>query len=145
MKPANTPRTPTTALVRFDEVEGPPSKYLVDHDRLFILCAVVQSSYCYFWDVQMDWGLLSRDPRARFGYRLREPLLVTQRKSTYLALCLFNFSLRCAPTARMHYTRALHACIAALTPAARAAALPCFRQRCPARPSCAPGARPGHP
>ena len=32
----NTPRTPTTALVRFDEVEGPPSKYLVDHDRLFI-------------------------------------------------------------------------------------------------------------
>ena len=36
MKPANTPRTPTTALVRFDEVEGPPSKYLVDHDRLFI-------------------------------------------------------------------------------------------------------------
>ena len=30
------PRTPTTALVRFDEVEGPPSKYLVDHDRLFI-------------------------------------------------------------------------------------------------------------
>ena len=36
VKPANTPRTPTTALVRFDEVEGPPSKYLVDHDRLFI-------------------------------------------------------------------------------------------------------------
>ena len=33
---ANTSRTPTTALVRFDEVEGPPSKYLVDHDRLFI-------------------------------------------------------------------------------------------------------------
>ena len=36
VKIANTPRMPTTALVRFTEVEPPPSKYLVDHDRLFI-------------------------------------------------------------------------------------------------------------
>ena len=27
------------------------------HDQLFILCAVVQSSYCFVWDVLMDWGL----------------------------------------------------------------------------------------
>ena len=54
----------------------------------------MQSSYCYFWDVQMDWGLLVPDARAPFGYRLREPLLVTQRKRTYLALCVFNFLLR---------------------------------------------------
>ena len=36
VKIANKPHTPTTALVRFPEVEGPPSQYLVDHDRLFI-------------------------------------------------------------------------------------------------------------
>ena len=66
------------------------------HDRIFVVCAIIQSSYCYYWDVQMDWGLLKRDPRARYGYRMREPLLVTPRKSTYLALCLFNFTLRCA-------------------------------------------------
>ena len=32
----NTRRMFAELGVRFDEVEGPPSKYLVDHDRLFI-------------------------------------------------------------------------------------------------------------
>jgi len=64
------------------------------HDRLFILCALVQSSYCYFWDVQMDWGLLVPDSSSALGYRLREPLLVTRRKWVYVLLCVFNFGLR---------------------------------------------------
>ena len=42
----------------------------------------------------MDWGLLVADARAPFGYRLREPLLVTRRKWVYAALCVFNFGLR---------------------------------------------------
>ena len=48
------------------------------HDRLFALAAIVQSSYCFFWDVQMDWGLLRRDARAPFGWSMREPLLITE-------------------------------------------------------------------
>jgi len=64
------------------------------HDRLFIMCAIIQSSYCYFWDVQMDWGLLSADRKAPFGYRMREPLLVTRNKWVYGLLCVFNFLLR---------------------------------------------------
>lgn len=64
------------------------------HDRFFIVAACVQSSYCYFWDVQMDWGLLRRDPKARLGWSLREQLLVTQNKGWYAALCAFNFVLR---------------------------------------------------
>ena len=64
------------------------------HDRLFILCAVVQSSYCYFWDVQMDWGLFVADRTATCGYRLREPLLVTRKRWVYALICVFNFGLR---------------------------------------------------
>ena len=42
----------------------------------------------------MDWGLLVPDKRSPFGYRLREPLLVTKRKGMYVLLCIFNFLLR---------------------------------------------------
>jgi hypothetical protein len=45
------------------------------HDRYFMLAACVQSSYCFFWDVQMDWGLLRRDPRSPFGWSMREQLV----------------------------------------------------------------------
>ena len=64
------------------------------HDRLFALAAIVQSSYCFFWDVQMDWGLLRRDARAPFGWSMREPLLITKKKWVYFVLCAFNLSLR---------------------------------------------------
>ena len=72
------------------------------HDRLFVLCALIQSSYCYFWDVQMDWGLLVPDKRSPFGYRLREPLLVTKRKGMYVLLCIFNFN-RSSVSKKYHY------------------------------------------
>jgi hypothetical protein len=29
------------------------------HDQLFLAAAVIQSSYCFIWDVLMDWGLPS--------------------------------------------------------------------------------------
>lgn len=64
------------------------------HDRAFILAAIVQSSYCFFWDVQMDWGLFVRDARSATGWRLREPLLITQRKWVHYLLCVFNLLLR---------------------------------------------------
>ena len=64
------------------------------HDRLFVLAAIVQSSYCFFWDVQMDWGLLRRNPRARFGWSLRNELLIAPSPIMYLTLCIFNFALR---------------------------------------------------
>jgi len=80
-----------------------PSPY---HDRLFVAAAVVQSTYCLIWDVQMDWGLLKRDKqiyhandlrrdqRSPCGVSLREPLLVTQRQWVYGALIGFDFCLR---------------------------------------------------
>ena len=49
-----------------------PSDY---HTQCFVLAALVQSSYCFFWDVQMDWGLLRRDPRSPFGWSMREQLV----------------------------------------------------------------------
>ena len=68
-----------------------PSRH---HDRYFVLAAIVQSSYCFFWDVQMDWGLLRRDPRAPFGWSMREQLLITPNKAVYGMLCVFNLCLR---------------------------------------------------
>ena len=56
---------------------------------------ICDQSYCYFWDVQMDWGLLVPDASSAFGYRLRETRLVTSKKWVYAALCIFNFCLRC--------------------------------------------------
>ena len=68
-----------------------PSRH---HDMLFVLAACVQSSYCFFWDVQMDWGLLRRDPHAPLGWSLREQLLITRSKGVYALLCAFNLLLR---------------------------------------------------
>ena len=64
------------------------------HDHLFMLCAIMQSSYCYFWDVQMDWGLLRRDPRTALGWSMRDQLLITPRKWVYLLVCTVNLCLR---------------------------------------------------
>ena len=64
------------------------------HDHLFVLAAVIQSGYCFFWDVQMDWGLLRRDPRSAFGWSLRQELLISPSKAMYFWLCVFNLALR---------------------------------------------------
>ena len=64
------------------------------HDKLFVLCAIIQSGYCFIWDVQMDWGLLKRNPRSPFGWSLRSELLITKSKPLYLLLCIFNLGLR---------------------------------------------------
>ena len=64
------------------------------HDKLFVICAIIQSSYCFFWDVQMDWGLLRRDRRALFGWSMRQELLIKHSKLMYVALCVFNLGLR---------------------------------------------------
>jgi len=66
------------------------------NDRLFVLAALVQSCYCFIWDIHMDWGLFERKQRSRCSVGLREPLLVTQRQSVYVALCIFNLLLRFA-------------------------------------------------
>jgi len=66
----------------------------VRHERYFMLAACIQSSYCFFWDVQMDWGLLKRNPRAPLGWAMRAELLITSRKWVYAALCVFNLGLR---------------------------------------------------
>ena len=42
----------------------------------------------------MDWGLLRRDPRAPFGWSMREQLLITPNKAVYGMLCVFNLCLR---------------------------------------------------
>ena len=64
------------------------------YDVLFVLAAVVQSSFTFVWDVLMDWGLPRRDSAAPCGVGMREVLLVTPRKSSYLLLCAFNLVLR---------------------------------------------------
>jgi len=77
------------------------------HDQCFVAAAVVQSTYCFIWDVHMDWGLFwlaeLRGDSAE-GYaccggkpvvaRIREPLLISQSVLAHLALCAFNLALR---------------------------------------------------
>ena len=72
------------------------------HDHLFVLAAVAQSSYCFVWDVLMDWGLPERGRPGGgggggggvCGWRMRGELLVTRDKALYLVLCAFNLVLR---------------------------------------------------
>lgn len=67
------------------------------HDHLFILAAITQSTYCFMWDVLMDWGLpcrARRDDEGLCGLRMRTPLVVSRSKALYLCLCAFNFGLR---------------------------------------------------
>ena len=67
------------------------------HDQLFILAAITQSTYCFMWDVLMDWGLpcrARRDDEGLCGLRMRTPLVVSRSKALYLCLCAFNFGLR---------------------------------------------------
>jgi len=76
----------------------------LQHDRLFIAAATIQSSYTFVWDLLMDWGL----PRCatathggaamRCNLRLREQLIVSPHKHVYLVLCSCNFLLRFAWT-----------------------------------------------
>ena len=39
-----------------------PSQF---HDQCFIVAAIVQSSYCFIWDVHMDWGLFRNEGQPR--------------------------------------------------------------------------------
>ena len=67
------------------------------HDQLFVLAAITQSTYCFVWDVLMDWGLpcrARRDDEGLCGMRMRTPLVVSRSKALYLCLCAFNFGLR---------------------------------------------------
>ena len=79
------------------------------HDQLFVLCAIVQSTYCFIWDVHMDWGLfqqvgLARRPFSGSGYAccgqkpvlcaLRDPILILQSTAAHVGLCLFDLGLR---------------------------------------------------
>jgi len=79
------------------------------HDQCFIAAAILQSSYCFIWDVHMDWGLFrhanlfGRAPHesgtAACGgkpsvCRMREPLLVTSSQAVYVLLCVFDLVLR---------------------------------------------------
>jgi len=66
------------------------------HDRYFAVAALIQSTYCFIWDVHMDWGLLRRDRRSACGVSLRQPLLVTRHKWVYGGLCMVNLMLRFA-------------------------------------------------
>lgn len=63
--------------------------------RLFVLAAIVNSSYTFVWDVLMDWGMLQWDKeRACWRLSLREQMIVSPRKALYALLALFNFALR---------------------------------------------------
>jgi len=79
------------------------------HDQCFIAAAVVQSTYCFIWDVHMDWGLFRKAnlggkyPTERGAaycggppavWAMREPLLITPSKVAYVLLCLFDLLLR---------------------------------------------------
>jgi len=72
------------------------------HDHAFVLAALVQSTYCLIWDVHMDWGLFRPHPdgSACCGAkpvnlsRLRDPLLITQSRAVYIAICVGDFALR---------------------------------------------------
>ena len=87
------------------------------HDQLFVLAAITQSTYCFVWDVLMDWGLpyrARRDDEGLCGLRMRTPLVVSRSKALYLSLCAFNFGAtrpparrhRPTPTASRPYNRA---------------------------------------
>jgi len=72
------------------------------HDQLFVVAAVVQSTYCLIWDVHMDWGLFRPQSNglACCGakpvnlFRLRDPLLVSQNRVVYIGICAGDLVLR---------------------------------------------------
>ncbi|KAG8470451.1 hypothetical protein KFE25_008872 [Diacronema lutheri] len=63
--------------------------------RLFVLAAVLNSSYTFVWDVLMDWGMLRWDKeRSCWSLTMREQTIISARKATYALLAAFNLSLR---------------------------------------------------
>ena len=79
------------------------------NDRLFVFAAVIQSTYCFIWDVHMDWGLFrlanvdGRSPAERGTSccggrpticRLRRPLLITRSNGAYYAIAVGDMALR---------------------------------------------------
>ena len=79
------------------------------HTQWFVIAAIVQSTYCFIWDVHMDWGLFrqanlgGKSPEERGTSfcgskpavcRLREPLLVTRSATAHVALCIGDLLLR---------------------------------------------------
>jgi len=70
------------------------------NDHAFVAAAILQSSYCFVWDVLMDWGLpkCADGLGSRHGSQcksgFRETRLVFGSKAPYFLLCAFNFSLR---------------------------------------------------
>lgn len=62
---------------------------------LFVLSAVVNSTYTFVWDVLMDWGMLQWD-KERGCWRLcmREQTVIARKKTPYAVLLIFNFLLR---------------------------------------------------
>ena len=65
-----------------------------DHyTNIFVVAAVIQSTYCWIWDILMDWGLPQWGGSPR-GWSLRQPLLVTPRRGVYWALAAQNLMLR---------------------------------------------------
>ena len=41
---------------------------------LYFFCHIVQTTYCYIWDIYMDWGLLRQNDSAKPNYCLREKI-----------------------------------------------------------------------
>jgi hypothetical protein len=63
--------------------------------QLFVLSAVVNSTYTFVWDVLMDWGMLQWDKdRGCWRLSMREQMIISPNKSIYAALAAFNLSLR---------------------------------------------------
>lgn len=66
---------------------------LVGH--LFVLAAVVNSTYSFVWDILMDWGMLQWDrERGWWKPALRETRLISQTRSVYGLVALFNCAMR---------------------------------------------------
>ena len=79
------------------------------HTQCFVMAAVVQSTFCFIWDVHMDWGLfrqanlggkhLEESGRACCGGKpvicvLREPRLITSSVGAHVGLAVLDLCLR---------------------------------------------------
>merc|ERR1712031_110967 len=61
---------------------------------LWVMAVVLNSGYCFVWDVLMDWGLLKWESGRGWVLQLRDSRLVATKNWHFYVLMLFNFCLR---------------------------------------------------
>ena len=67
--------SPTVQIFLLTSVEDEGSKYTVNWlFWLYFACHFVQTTYCYIWDIIMDWGLMRWNEKGKKNRFLREKI-----------------------------------------------------------------------